>query len=658
MAEDHNSLLDRLIRFCLEQKLVVVVTVLLLIGWGVAVAPFDWEMGGLRAEVDSVAVDAIPNLGENQQIVFTEWPGRSPQDIEDQVTYPLTVTLMGVPGVKEVRSRSMFGFSSIFVIFHDDVEFYWSRARLIEKLNALPSGLLPGEVQPALGPDATGMGQIFWYTLEGRSPDGEPTGGWDLHELRSVQDWFVRYGLTGAEGVSEVASIGGHVREYHVDVDPDAMRSHGVTMGQIAQAVGNSNVEVGARTTEINQVEYVIRGLGYVRGLGDIEKAVVRAAEGGVPIKVSDVANVTLGPAERRGALTMAGAEAVGGVVVVREGYNPLSAIQNVKAKIAEIEGGLPAKVLIDWTQTTREEVENFAALWGIEDFQGEAGVAWLRSNDRALWPEWASISQLAIVPFYDRTELIYETLGTLNDALVQQILVTMIVVIVLVVHLRASLVISGMLPMAVLICFIGMKLAGVEANVVALAGIAIAIGTIVDMGLIVSENVLRHLAEADDEEDRLEVVYRATREVGGAVLTAVGTTVVSFLPVFALTGAAGKMFTPLAFTKTFVLIAAAGLAITVVPAAAHVLIAGRVSNRAARQAVWVVLALAGLIIAAVGAMRGWTMVWPAGLGLMAIACYHIATGLLGERRGEAARKVGGWLANIVAAALVVWVLA
>ena len=256
------SQVDRVIRFCLENKIVVVLGVLLVIIWGMMVAPFDWDIPYLPR--DPVPVDAIPDIGENQQIVFTEWMGRSPQDIEDQITYPLTTSLLGLPGVRTVRSFSMFGFSSIYIIFKDDVEFYWSRSRVLEKLSSLPAGTLPEGVQPALGPDATALGQVFWYTLEGRDPEGRPTGGWDLHELRTAPDWYVRYALQGVDGVSEVASVGGFVQEYQVDVDPDAMRAFGVTLQEVFNAVRNSNVDVGARTIEVNNVEYVIRGLGFI----------------------------------------------------------------------------------------------------------------------------------------------------------------------------------------------------------------------------------------------------------------------------------------------------------------------------------------------------------------------------------------------------------
>jgi len=263
------ALLDKIIRYCLENKLVVILVTLLFIGWGIIVAPFDWDISSLPR--DPVPVDAIPDIGENQQIVFTEWMGRSPQDVEDQITYPLTVSLLGVPGVKTIRSYSFFGFSSIYIIFKDDIEFYWSRSRVLEKLNSLPAGTLPQNVQPALGPDATALGQIFWYTLEGRDKNNNPTGGWDLHELRSIQDWTVRYALLSADGVAEVASVGGFVQEYQIDANPDAMRAFNIKLTDIFNAVKMSNVDVGARTIEINKVEYVIRGLGFIEELEDIE---------------------------------------------------------------------------------------------------------------------------------------------------------------------------------------------------------------------------------------------------------------------------------------------------------------------------------------------------------------------------------------------------
>ncbi len=530
MNDRNLSLPDRVVKYCLDNKLIVGLLLVAVMAWGIIVAPFDWRIPGI--ERSPVPVDAIPDIGENQQIVFTEWIGRSPQDVEDQITYPLTVALLGIPEVKTIRSYSMFGFSTIYVIFKEQAEFYWSRSRILEKLASLPAGTLPEDVQPTLGPDATALGQVFWYTLEGRDEQGRPTGGWDPDELRSIQDWYIRYGLMSAAGVSEVASVGGFVKEYQVDVDPAALQQHGVYLSDVYNAVRNGNSDVGARTVEVNRVEYVIRGLGFIETLADIENTVVKVVNN-VPIYVKDVANVVLGPAQRQGILDKEGAEAVGGVVVVRYGENPLATIANIKEKIAEISPGLPSKQLPD-----------------------------------------GRTSQVTIVPFYDRTGLIYETLGTLNAALREEILITIIVVLVMVLHLKTSLLISAMLPLTVLLVFIGMKLFGVDANIVALSGIAIAIGTIVDMGIVVSENILRHLGE-DQEGDRRTTIFKAVSEVSGAVLTAVSTTVVSFLPVFTMVAAEGKLFKPLAYTKTFALVAAVIVALTVLPPLAH-LVYGR----------------------------------------------------------------------------------
>ena len=592
--EGQNSLLARLERFFLTRKLVVALMLVGLVVWGLAVAPFAWDIAWLPR--DPVPVDAIPDLGENQQIVFSEWSGRSPQDVEDQVTYPLTTALLGVPGVETIRSSSMFGFSSIYVIFAEEVDFYWSRSRILEKLSSLPAGLLPEGVQPALGPDATALGQVFWYTLEGRDEQGAPTGGWDLHELRRIQDWQVRYALLAADGVSEVASVGGFVQEYQIDVNPDAMRAYGVRLDEVFHAVRMSNRDVGARTVELNRVEYVIRGIGFVKGLADLENAVIKARDN-VPIYVKNVARVALGPALRRGALDKEGAEVVGGVVVARYGTNPLAAIESVKAKIAEIAPSLPKKTLPD-----------------------------------------GRVSQVQVIPFYDRSGLIEETLGTLERALSEEVLVTVIVVLALVMNLRGAVLVSGLLPLAVLACFAAMKAFGIDANIVALSGIAIAIGTMVDMGIVISENILKHLEDAEAEDDRLEVIFRATREVGGAVLTAVLTTVVGFLPVFAMEGAEGKLFAPLAFTKTFALLAAVWLSLTALPALAHCVFGTRLGRWA--PGLWAVCGL-GVALA---------LSWWIGLLLIAIGAYH----LLAARVPEWVRL---WVARGVVAAAAIGVV-
>jgi len=515
-------MLNKSIKFLIENKLVVVLLLVLFVGWGTVNAPFNWNTGFLPS--NPVAVDGIPDIGENQQIVFTKWDGHSPQDIEDQITYPLTTSLLGIPGVKTIRSSSMFGFSSIYIIFEEDIEFYWSRSRILEKLNALPSGLLPDGVNPALGPDATGLGQIFWYTLEGRDEKGSVTGGWDLQELRSIQDYYVKYALSSANGVSEVASIGGYVQEYQVDVNPELMRQYNIGLHQVVKAVKESNKDIGAQTIEINNAEYLVRGLGYIRSIADIENAVV-TSEDYTSIRIKDIGKVSLGPETRRGILDKEGAEVVGAVVVARYGANPMEVINNVKEKINELSTGLPSKVLSD-----------------------------------------GRTSKVTIVPFYDRTELIQETLNTLNEALSLEILITILVIIMMVFNLRASIIISGLLPVAVLMVFIAMKFFGIDANIVALSGIAIAIGTMVDVGVILSENIIRHLDEDDGTQSINTVVYTATTEVSGAIVTAVLTTIISFIPVFTMIGAEGKLFRPLAYTKTFALTASIIVALFLIP--------------------------------------------------------------------------------------------
>ena len=364
-------MLNGIIKFFLENRLVTWLIILGLIFWGLATAPFDYGLDWLPR--DPVAVDAIPDLGENQQIIYSEWMGRSPQDVEDQVTYPLTTALLGIPGVKSIRSTSMFGFSSIYVIFEEDVEFYWSRSRILEKLNSLPAGLLPAEVKPTLGPDATALGQVFWYTLEGRDTAGKPTGGWDLHEIRTTQDFYVKYALNSVQGVAEVASIGGQVKQYQVVINPDAIKAYNISLSDVMMAVKNANRDAGAQTIEVNKMEYMVRGLGYIKGVEDLEEAVVMV-NANVPIRIKHIAQVTLGPEARQGILDKGGAEVVGGVVVARFGSNPLEVIDQVKQKIKQISPGLP--------HTTLED---------------------------------GRISQLTIVPFYDRSGLIYETLGTLQ---------------------------------------------------------------------------------------------------------------------------------------------------------------------------------------------------------------------------------------------------
>ena len=431
-------------------------------------------MAGYYA-IRETPVDAIPDIGEKQVIVFADWPGRSPEDVENQVTYPLTVSLQGTPGAKTVRSMSGFGFSMVFVIFRDDVDYYWARSRVLERMNGA-APMLPAGVTPVLGPDATALGQVFWYTLE--------ADGADLAQLRSLQDWYVRYQLQSVEGVSEVASVGGFVKQYQVDVDPNKLRAHRVSLSEVSEAVRKSNIDVGAKVVENNGFEFFVRGVGFVKSVEDLENVVIRQ-EGGTPIFIKNVAAVTLGPEFRRGALDNAGREAVGGVVVMRYGENPLRVIERVKAKIAEIEPGLKV------TRTDGRQVP------------------------------------IKVTSFYDRTVIVNETTATLREALTEELLVVAVVVLIFLLHVRSSLTVLPTLPLSVALSFVVMYLLGVDSNIMSLAGIAIAIGDVSDMGILMTENIYRRLA-LEPNRPRRDVIYEAAVEVGRPMLTSVSNTIVA----------------------------------------------------------------------------------------------------------------------------------
>lgn len=552
-------MLNKIIRYFLENRVITILILVLVVIWGLSTSPFNWH-GGIIPR-NPIPVDAIPDIGDNQQIVATEWMGRSPKDIQDQITYPLTASLLGIPGVKSIRSSSMFGMSFIYIIFDDNIEFYWSRSRILEKLNSLPPGTLPEGVQPALGPDATALGQIYWYTLEGRDPaTGKPTGGWNAEELRTLQDYYVKYSLSAAEGVSEVASAGGFVKEYQVELNPEAMRAFNVSVMDIMSAIKKSNLDIGAETMEINKVEYLIRGLGYIKNVSDLEKAVVTVRDG-VPVRISDIAFVNIGPGTRRGGLDKEGVEAVGGVVIARYGSNPLEVINNVKDKIKEMAPGLPQKTLQDGT-----------------------------------------VSKVTVVPFYDRTGLIKETIGTLETSLSHEILICIIVIIVLVLNLRASVVIASMLPIAVLSTFIIMRYTGIAANIVALSGIAIAIGVMVDVGVVFVESIIRYMEMPENKGIRkgkamVNLIYKAVSEVSGAIATAMITTIVSFLPVFAMEAQEGKMFSPLAYTKTYALASAFVLGLILLPTLSYILFSVRIDSKPIRKILNYILVAAGLLL-------------------------------------------------------------
>ena len=468
-------------------------------------------------------IDAIPDIGENQQIVFTEWAGRSPKDIEEQVTYPLSVMMQGIPGVKNIRATSAFGFSIIYVIFKDDVPFYWSRSRVLEKLSTASSEL-PTGVTPNMGPDATGLGQIFWYTLENEKNASKPKS---LAELRSIQDFYVRYLLQGVEGVSEVASIGGFVKEYQIDVDPNKLFAYDIHFSKLIKSIQNSNIDVGAEVIEDGDREFVVRGKGFFKSISDIENVVV-AVKNNSAIRVKDLASVNIGPGFRRGALDKNGVESVGGVVTMRFGENPKEVIDNVKERLSIVKKGLPKGV--------------------------------------------------KLVPFYDRTEVIERTIGTVYSALGQEIIITVIVILLFLLHFKSSILVSLTLPFGVGISFILMKLLEIDSNVMSLSGLVIAIGSMVDMGIIMTENIYSHLAEKPEatKKDRIEIIVQSAREVGPAILTAVATTIVTFLPVFGLEGSEGKLFGPLAWAKTLAMFGSVVVAIILVPALSAYLLKGK----------------------------------------------------------------------------------
>jgi Cu(I)/Ag(I) efflux system membrane protein CusA/SilA len=459
-------------------------------------------------------IDAIPDIGENQQIVFTKWAGRSPKDIEEQVTYPLSVILQGIPGVKNIRGNSAFGFSTIYIIFEDDIDFYWSRSRVLEKLSVAKEEL-PTGVTPAMGPDATGLGQIFWYTIENTKDSVSPKS---LGELRSLQDFYVKYLLQGVSGVSEVASIGGFVKEYQIDVDPTRLFAYDIHFSKVVEAIENSNVDVGAEVIEDGDREYVVRGKGFFKSLSDIENVVV-AVKDNTPIRVKDIASVGTGPAFRRGALDKNGIESVGGVVTMRYGENPKVIIDNVKEKLSSIKAGLPDGVVL--------------------------------------------------VPFYDRTEVIERTIGTVYSALTQEVIITIIVILLFLLHFKTSILVSLTLPFGVGISFILMKWIGIDSNVMSLSGLVIAIGSMVDMGIIMTENIYSSLSENPniDKKERIKIITKSAREVGPAIFTAVATTIVTFLPVFGLEGSEGKLFGPLAWAKTLAMGGSVVVAIVLIPA-------------------------------------------------------------------------------------------
>src|SRR5215207_6515557 len=500
-------MINRLIDVALKNRFIVVVLYLGLAGWG------WWAL-------TSTPIDAIPDLSDNQVIVFTDWPGYSPQEVEDQVTYPLTTNLQGLAGVRVVRSQSAFGFSMIYVVFEDNVELYFARTRVLERMSLIAK-TLPTGVTPTLGPDATGVGHVFWYTVE------SPTHS--LRDLRTLQDWFIRYQLNAVPGVAEVASVGGHVQQYQVDVDPNRLRTYNLPLSAVVSAVRASNVNVGGNVLESNGAWLMVRGIGLITSVDDVKRIVIGGANG-VPIYVEQVANVQIGNAFRIASLVKGTQEAVGGVVVARTGVNTKDVIDAVKARIAQIAPGLPQGV--------------------------------------------------TIVPFYDRSDLIEQAVGTLRTALVEEIALVTLAHVIFLMHVRSILIVTLPLPLAVLVSFLGMRYAGISSNIMSLAGIAIAIGVLVDAGIVVTENAFRFLEQRGvDSSDRHQVwdtVRESTRLVGRPVFFSMAIILLAFIPVFALTGQEGKLFHPLAFTKTFAVVGATIIAVTLVPVLCTFLLGGK----------------------------------------------------------------------------------
>lgn len=492
-------MIEKIIDYCARNKFIVILFYAVITIWGV------WA-------VQHTPLDAIPDLSENQVIVFTEWMGRSPQLVEDQITFPLVTALQGVPQVHAIRAQSMFGMSFIYIIFEETTELYWARSRVLEKLSSVQSMLPPG-AKLQLGPDGTGVGHVFWYTLEGKQ---------DLGTLRALQDWYVKLHLQGVAGVAEVASVGGFVKQYQVDVDPNKLKAYGLSLNEVRDAVMRSNNDVGGKILEISDAEYFVRGQGYIQSLRDVENIVVGGANG-TPIYIRNLGTVQLGGDIRRGALEKDGkGQVVGGIVVMRYGENAEAVIDRVKQKIAEITPGLPAGV--------------------------------------------------AIKTAYDRSDLIMAAVGTLKQALLEEALVVSLMVLIFLLHVRSVLRVIIEIPVAVLIAFIGMKHFGITSNIMSLGGIALAIGVIVDASIVLVENAYRNVARAQAEkgelskQDYVEISILSAKQVGPAIFYSVAIMVVSFLPVFLLEGQEGKLFRPLAFTKTFVLAGSAIIAITLVP--------------------------------------------------------------------------------------------
>ncbi|HKI52308.1 MAG TPA: CusA/CzcA family heavy metal efflux RND transporter, partial [Geothermobacteraceae bacterium] len=501
-------MLEKLIDWSIKNKFMVVLLTFFVI------------VGGLYT-MFKTPIDAIPDLSDVQVIVFTEYPGQAPQVVEDQVTYPLTTQMLAVPGAKVVRGYSFFGLSFVYIIFEDGTDLYWARSRVLEYLN-YAAGKLPKGVTPSLGPDATGVGWVYEYVLE--------SDNHDLQQLRSIQDWFLRYELTAVEGVSEVASIGGYTKQYQVEVDPDRLLAYHITIPQIKKAIQRSNNDVGGRLVEMAETEFMVRGLGYLKSVKDIESVVVGTDSRGTPIQVRDLARVSIGPELRRGLAELDGkGEAVGGVIVMRVGENALKTIENVKHKLEQLQQGLPEGVRIK--------------------------------------------------AVYDRSGLIERAVDTLKEKLIEESIVVAVVTALFLFHFSSALVAILTLPIAILMAFMIMYAQGINANIMSLGGIAIAIGAMIDAAIIMIENAHKHLERDRGKKSHWEIIASSAKEVGPALFYSLLVITVSFVPVFALGEQSGRMFKPLAYTKTYAMAAAALLSVTLVPVLMGWFIRGKIPD-------------------------------------------------------------------------------
>ena len=516
----------RFIRYLIKHPLFSFIFLIVILLGGLITVPSSFAPAWLPDY--RVAVDAIPEIGSHQQIVHTFWEGKSPEEVEDQITYPLLTHLMGLPGLQSTRSTSMFGRSSIYLSFEKSKDAYWCRSRILEKLNAIPANLLPTDTEPQLGPNASALGQIFWYTIEGQDSLGEAVKAWPLEELRHINDYFIRYGLQSVEQVAEVSSIGGWKQTFHVQIDPHKMKSLGISLNHILKAIQSNNRNTSGHTLEVNRMEYFIRGVGAIENLNDLSNVPIKTS-GTDAVYLKDLASITNGRENRRGLLDKAGEAAVGGVLTMEYDANPTKVIDRIEAKLTQLSLGLPSKKLQD-----------------------------------------GRTIQLKIVPFYNRANLVQANINTLHQTLLFELLIVGIVVFFMMRNWQAALVIGSMLPLSVALTYLSMRLCNIPANSLSLAGIAIAIGSIVDMGIIWLDHLLQTKTE---KEHWFNCITQSASEIFPAILTATATTIVSFLPIIWLQGTEGQLFSPLAITKTIVLLSSFFILFSIIPVLAYFLI-------------------------------------------------------------------------------------